>query len=186
MPLRISLDLTDRDLMFFRSALKKSRRAMRHADEEEILEAIGMVIADIKKAGPLPDFINRRLPDLEAMTIMFHDKEWQLPAGDREQLLATFIYFGDPEDLIPDNIPGIGYLDDVIMIELLLREMRHVRDAYEDFCSFRRDYDGRDNRNQHTNIASRRKQLHARMKRRKAADRKLQKQTTVWWDQKSQ
>lgn len=180
MTLRISLDLTDRDLMFFRDALKKSRRAMQHADEEEILDAISMVIADIKQSGPLPDFINRRLPDLEAMTKMLHDEEWQLPHADREQLLATFIYFGDPEDLIPDDIPGIGYLDDVIMIELLLREMCHVRDAYEDFCSFRRDYDTRDSRNRDKNIASRRKQLHARMKRRKAADKKLQKQAAVW------
>ncbi|NOX70955.1 MAG: DUF1232 domain-containing protein [Gammaproteobacteria bacterium] len=180
MPLRISLDLTDRDLMFFRNALQRSRRAMQHADEEEIFDAISMVIADIKQTGPLPDFINRRLPDIEALTIMFHDEEWQLPRADREQLLATFIYFGDPEDLIPDNIPGIGYLDDVIMIELLLREMCHVRDAYEDFCSFRRDYDGNDRDNRQVHIASRRKQLHARMRRRKAADKKLQKQASVW------
>ena len=180
MTLRISLDLTDRDLMFFRDALKKSRRAMQHADEDEIFDAISMVIADIKKAGPLPDFINRRLPDLEAMTVMFHDEEWQLPQADREQLLANFIYFGDPEDLIPDDIPGIGYLDDVIMIELLLREMCHVRDAYEYFCSFRRDYDDSDSSGRDRNIASRRKQLHARMKRRKTADKKLQKQAAVW------
>ena len=106
MSLRISLDLTDRDLRFFRDALKKSRRAMRHADEDEILEAISTVISDIKKSGPLPDFINRRIPDLEAMTKLFHDAEWQLPKAYREQMLATFIYFGDPEDLIPDDIPA--------------------------------------------------------------------------------
>ena len=79
MSLRISLDRTARDLMFFRDALKTSRRAMRHADEEEILDAIKTVIADIKKSGPLPDFINRRIPDLEAMTELFQDFEWQLP-----------------------------------------------------------------------------------------------------------
>ena len=52
---------------------------MRHADEEEIFDAIKTVIADIKKSGSLPDFINRRIPDLEAMTELFQDFEWQLP-----------------------------------------------------------------------------------------------------------
>jgi len=185
MSLRISLELTDRDLKFFRDALKKSRLAMQYADEAEIIDAITTVLAEIKNSEPLPDFINRRIPDLEAMTDLFHDKEWQLPHEDREQLLATFIYFGDPEDLIPDNIPGIGYLDDVIMIELLLREMHHVREAYEDFCNFRRDYDDRsgvdqDRKIRENIIAGKRRQLHARMKRRKIADKTLQKQAVVW------
>jgi len=185
MPLRISLDLTDRDLEFFREALKKSRMAMRHAEEGEIIDAITTVLAQIKSSGPLPDFIERRIPDLEAMTKLFHDEEWQLPKDDREQLLATFIYFGDPEDLIPDDIPGIGYLDDVIMIELLLREMHHVRDAYEDFCSYRRDYDKshpgeQDQQLRDKEISIKRRQLHARMQRRKAADKTLQKQAALW------
>ena len=74
MTLRISLDLTDRDLEFFRDALKKSRMAMRHADEDEIIDAITTVLAQIKSSGPLPDFINRRIPDLEAMTSLLHDE----------------------------------------------------------------------------------------------------------------
>ena len=45
-------------------------------------------------------------------------------------------YFGDPEDILPDHIPVIGYLDDVIMIELVVRELAHVRDAYDDFCDY--------------------------------------------------
>lgn len=185
MSLRISLDLTDRDLEFFRDALKKSRQAMRHAEEEEIIEAVTAVIKEIKSSGPLPDFINSRIPDLEAMTELFHDEEWQLPKADREQLLATFIYFGDPEDLIPDDIPGIGYLDDVIMIELLLREMQHVRDAYQDFCKFRNDYDrlhsdDPDRKLRAGKIARKRAQLHARMTRRKSSDKTLQKRAAVW------
>lgn len=185
MPIRISLDLTDSDLRFFRKALRNSRESMKHADEEEIIEAITTVIAEIKSSGPLPDFINCRIPDLEAMTTLFHDEEWMLPKVDREQVLSTFIYFGDPEDLIPDEIPGIGYLDDVIMIELLLREMHHVREAYEDFCSFRNDYDKKHKgvknpQDRESKIAKKRGQLHARMKRRKVADKTLQKQAAIW------
>ena len=31
-----------------------------------------------------------------------------------ESILGALVYFCDPEDLIPDNIPGLGYLDDAI------------------------------------------------------------------------
>ena len=38
--MRFTLELSDRDLKFFREALKKSRDAVRHADEADIIEAI--------------------------------------------------------------------------------------------------------------------------------------------------
>ncbi len=50
MGMRFVINLTDRDLRFFRQALKKSRDAVRHADESESIEAIGDVLADIKRA----------------------------------------------------------------------------------------------------------------------------------------
>ena len=184
MALRISLDLTDRDLRYFRDAVQRSRDAVKDADDDEIIDAIASVIEDIRKGGPLPDFIERRLPDLEALTDMLRDDEWRLPEPERETLLATFIYFGDPEDLIPDDIPGIGYLDDVIMIELLLRDMRHVRDAYRDFCAFRESLDrahGRaaDSGDRLGRLRKRRTELHKRMRRRHAADRKLSRKA-LW------
>ena len=61
------------------------------------------------------------------MVEMLVDDEWHLPADDRERLMAMFIYFSDPEDLLPDHIPVIGYLDDVIMIELAMLDLRHAR-----------------------------------------------------------
>ena len=181
MGVSISVDLTDRDLGFFRYAVKKSRDAVRDADEEEIIEAIQSVIDVIKVENPLPDFVARRLPDLDAMIAMLRDDEWKLPKADRERLLATFVYFGDPEDIIPDDIPAIGFLDDVILIELLIRDLRHVREAYADFCQYRDGYARRfpSDRNatkRRKRIGDRRKQLHERMKRRQRRDR-----TTALW-----
>ena len=122
MGMRFVINLTERDLNFFRQALKKSRDAVRHADESEIIEAIGDVLAEIKQQQPLPDFVERRIPELESLIRMLQDDEWALPEDARERLLATFAYFGDPEDILPDHIPVIGYLDDVIMIELVAND----------------------------------------------------------------
>jgi uncharacterized membrane protein YkvA (DUF1232 family) len=134
MAMTISFELTDRDLQFFRKALKQSRDAVRDAEDIEIIDAIRDVLEEIRQAEPLPDFVGKRIPELESLLSMLTDDEWQLPDEDRERLLATFVYFADPEDILPDDIPVIGYLDDVIIIELVARELFHVREAYDDFC----------------------------------------------------
>jgi uncharacterized membrane protein YkvA (DUF1232 family) len=111
------------------------------------------------------------------MIEMLLDDEWQLPNADREQLLATFVYFGDPEDILPDDIPVIGYLDDVIILELATRELVHVLAAYDDYCRFREEFDTEhgtavDAAIRRDRLDRRRQQLHQRMKRRSRTDRK--------------
>jgi uncharacterized membrane protein YkvA (DUF1232 family) len=175
--MKISFELTDRDLRFFREALKQSRNAVRDAGEVEIIDAIRDVLEEIRQSEPLPDFVGERIPMLESLIAMLTDDEWQLPEIDRERLLATFVYFADPEDILPDDIPVIGYLDDVIIIELVLRELKHVREAYEDFCSFRDDFEREQGKEidpviRRDRLDRRRQQLHQRMRRRSAQHKK--------------
>ncbi len=179
MSMKISFELSDRDLIFFRQALQQSRAAVRDAEESEIIEAISDVLAEIRNNEPLPDFVGKRLPELESLISMLTDEEWHLPQTDRERLLATFVYFADPEDILPDDIPVIGFLDDVIMIELIATEMRHVRAAYEDFCQFRDDFDRKQGKSvdpviRRDRIDRRRQALHQRMQRRSAQQNKTQ------------
>ena len=177
MGMKISFELTDRDLRFFRKALKQSRHAVRDAEEPEIVEAISDVLDEIRQNEPLPDLIADRIPEIESLILMLTDDDWQLPATDREKVLATFVYFADPEDLLPDEIPVIGYLDDVIIIELMSRDLRHVREAYDDFCAFRKKFDRENDKNidpviRRDRIDRRRQQLHQRMRRRSARQAK--------------
>ena len=181
MTMQISFELSDSDLNFFRKALKESRRAVRDADESEIIDAVNVVLDEIRKNEPLPDFVSKRIPELESLISMLTDDEWHLPEADRERLLATFIYFADPEDILPDHIPVIGYLDDVIIIELVVRELHHVRVAYNDFCQFRDDYDDDKGKDidpaiRRDRIDRQRQQLHQRMQRRSAQ----QKKSKLW------
>jgi uncharacterized membrane protein YkvA (DUF1232 family) len=181
MSMKIAFELSDRDLDFFRKALQLSREAVRDAEESEIIEAITDVLAEIRQNEPLPDFVGKRIPQLESLISMLTDDEWQLPANDRERLLATFVYFADPEDILPDDIPVIGYLDDVIIIELVARELKHVRIAYEDFCQFREKFEEENDKDidpviRRDRIDRRRQQLHQRMQRRSAQ----QKKSKLW------
>ena len=177
MSLKLSFELTDRDLRYFREALRQSRNAVRHAEESEIIDAIHQVLDDIRANEPLPDFVAMRLPQLDSLLQMLNDDEWKLPEGDRERLLATFIYFADPEDILPDDIPVIGYLDDVIILELIALDMQHVREAYDDFCEYREEFDREHEKTdpavRRDRLDRRRQKLHQRMQRRSAGDNKV-------------
>ena len=80
-------------------------------------------------------------------------------------------YFTEPEDLIPDHIPGLGFLDDAIMIELVVRELRHEIEAYEDFCRYREKIRSEQGRRKGVSRADwledRRRDLQTRMRRRR-------------------
>ena len=168
--MKLSFELSPKDIRYFREALRQSRNAVRHAEETEIMEAIRDVVSDIKANEPLPDFVAKRIPEIEQLIQMLMDEEWKLPRSERERLLSVFIYFADPEDILPDDIPVVGYLDDIIVLELVTRELQHVSEAYADFCEFRRKFDREHGKSidaavRRDRIDRRRQQLHQRMER---------------------
>ena len=133
MPLKITFTLSDNDLSHFRKHMKAARATASEMGEESIIRAAEGLLQQVSGAK-LPDFIAARLEKLEVLVDILRDDRWAVPASDRGRLLSGLAYFSDPDDMIPDSIPGIGYLDDAIMIELIVRELQHDIEGYEDFC----------------------------------------------------
>lgn len=173
MTFKLTIELSNRDLRHFRRELRRSREAVRIADDEEILAAAAE-FADRLREAELPDFVAQRLQKLQVLQAMLTDPEWPLAEAERCPVLAALAYLCDPEDVIPDDIPGIGLLDDAVMIELVFRELRHQIEAYEDFCACRWSLPKRprDPAKQARRLESRRRQLMARMRRRQAAGKR--------------
>jgi uncharacterized membrane protein YkvA (DUF1232 family) len=136
MSYKLTIELSDRDLRHFRRELRKARESVQIADDEEILSAASDLVASMRRTD-LPDFVAERLQKLETLLAMVSDERWPLTEEERSPVLSGLAYLCDPEDLIPDDIPGIGMLDDAVMIELVFRELRHELEAYEDFLAFR-------------------------------------------------
>jgi uncharacterized membrane protein YkvA (DUF1232 family) len=136
MPLSIAFELSDQDIEHFTSAQKAARDAVGGKTSEEIVEAASRLLIDAQKVQ-VPDFVGQRLAHLDTMIAMARDDGWHMPEEDRQRVLSALVYFADPKDVIPDSVPVLGYLDDAIMIELCVRDLKHEFDAYEDFCDFR-------------------------------------------------
>jgi len=176
MSIRIVFEISQRDLQRFRSEMRRVRRTVRNVDEADILATADAALSRIV-TQPAPDFISQRLPKLQTLINMLRDGGWALPKTQRTKVLSVLAYFSDPDDLIPDVIPGLGLLDDAIMIELIVRDLHHDIEAFEDFCHYRDIYYkrhkiGRDAVTRAEQLAAKRKQLYARANRRKQRDRK--------------
>lgn len=178
MGLRISIDLDDDDLKHFRLIMHEARKAALGYLPEDIVANAESLLEDLKKES-VPCFIRQRLEKLDLMIRMLTDHEWRLPQKDTTRVLNALAYFAEPEDLIPDHVPAIGFLDDAIMIELVIRELRHEIEAYTDFCEFRdagpprrgvKDRSGTVTREEW--LDSRRQALQARMRRRRGKSAK--------------
>lgn len=136
MSLRISFELDEDDLKHFRQIMHEARRVASRLPPEDIVAAAEELLATDGISGA-PGFILDRLQNLRLMISMLSDIEWRLPHQEAARVLNALAYFAEPEDLIPDNIPGLGFLDDAIMIELVVRELKHEIEAYRDFCAYR-------------------------------------------------
>jgi uncharacterized membrane protein YkvA (DUF1232 family) len=138
MSLAITIELGDADLQHFAEAMKTAQQESKNLSPREITEAASQLLID-GRDNKLPSFIADRLSKLDSMIAMVNDQGFALPDEDRQRVLACLTYFANPKDIIPDNVPVLGFLDDAIMIELVVRELQHEVEAYDDFIAYRND-----------------------------------------------
>lgn len=136
MSLRVVFELDDDDLNHLHQVMKQAQAAAQNKGEEEIISLCREMLKDVN-ATKTPSFITERMAALAQMVEMMEDQTWALPEPERNHVVNALAYFANPEDLIPDHIPGLGFLDDAILIELIARELKPELDAYNEFCSFR-------------------------------------------------
>jgi uncharacterized membrane protein YkvA (DUF1232 family) len=159
--LSISFELSEADLDFFRARFVRARQKSSPVDEAAAVRAAKELVTSAA-ASAAPAFVRVRFDTLRILIDMIEDQAWRLEGEHRTRVQNALAYFAEPDDLIPDKIPGVGYIDDAIVIELVAQELGPEIEAYRSFLAFREARAGADGKV----IDGQRDQLQRRMRRR--------------------
>jgi uncharacterized membrane protein YkvA (DUF1232 family) len=173
MSVKVVLELSEDDLAYFRRVMDSIWKHAKKSHEKELIDGARRLLKQATKAKA-PEYVQTRLAELDVLCSMLDDSEWPLEDEDRNRIKAAVGYFAIPKDMIPDKIPGIGFLDDALMAELVARELKPELDGYRDFCEYR------DNEatlrgkkvDREDWLASKRRQIWLRIKRRQQERRR--------------
>lgn len=128
------LKLADAALLAFNYQLHAVREDAPSVDAEQIADLATWLRALPPETAEAT--INLRLARAESLRRMLDDPDWSLPAETRERGRALLAYLCVFDDLIPDDQPLIGHLDDALLIELSWSEFAGEVQDYLDYCRF--------------------------------------------------
>tara|TARA_R110002073_G_scaffold223317_2_gene383528 strand:- start:595 stop:1161 length:567 start_codon:yes stop_codon:yes gene_type:complete len=175
MSIDITFTLNNEDLKRFEDIVQKAKATLQTEQGSQQVEQAAMKMVKEARATNLPRFIEERFAKLELLVNMVSDVEWELDESERNTILSALAYFCDPDDLIPDHLPAIGFLDDAIYVEIIIQELAAEISSYEEFFNYRvAEEDRRRNRGLDTSVgredwlADKRSVLHSRMRARRS------------------
>jgi len=131
----ITVDIDDQVKEHFNNFIEKHGIEVDPDDISQARKEIAQIRTKISDG-----YILGQVSNLEAMIAMVEDKVWKIKKVNMEKINATIKYFVDDDDVIPDNIPGIGYLDDCIIIDSTMDDVYDELMEFEDFCRTRMVY----------------------------------------------
>lgn len=175
MPRKIELELSDSDLEHFRQVMDETWQRNAGQGEQAIMDQAGLLL-EHARAREAPAFVRQRLEDVGTLIAMLEDNEWPLEPEDRERVVVALSYFAEPQDLIPDNVPGLGFLDDALLAELVIEELEPDLAGYREFCEYRKQQEASRGKDAHVGredwLDSKRRQISMQIRRRQRERRR--------------
>ncbi|KAA2286259.1 hypothetical protein [Arenimonas fontis] len=86
--------------------------------------------------------LQARLGRLEELRRMCEDPDWQLEPALARRIRRLLDYVEQTRDLIPDDLPRLGRLDDALLVELAWPMIADELEDFRDFCRFRDENGG--------------------------------------------
>jgi len=134
--LKVTFTLGEKDVAFLRRLIRHAGAKVKGEDPARIVAAAADLAKRVRAANP-PQYVLERVTKLENIVRLAEDKDWSLPPKKRTQVVTALGYFAAPHDLIPDRVPGLGFLDDAIMIELVWEDFRYELGGYQEYQRYK-------------------------------------------------
>ncbi|MBW2693953.1 MAG: hypothetical protein JRE57_15175, partial [Deltaproteobacteria bacterium] len=97
MPMKITFELSDKDLKYFKRIINEVRAKSAGIEESKLITGVRALIEEIRGASAA-GFVVQRLESLERMVKMLEDKEWDMEGKDRSRVADGLVYFAEGED----------------------------------------------------------------------------------------
>ena len=130
---KVTFNLDESDANYFRALYRKARRGAKNLDADTIIRDARGIVKQVRSAKKTPSFVIGAIEVLTDLVDLIQDEEYAAPRRVRSEVLAGLAYFSNPDDLIPDHIPGLGFLDDAIMVKFIEEEFKHELWGYRKF-----------------------------------------------------
>ena len=110
------------------------RRAIEMMRDDGEMEALLVKLEDKMSEVPMVGSGLKNIPLLVSMVRSYVMKEYKLaPMGTMVAVVTALLYWVSPIDLIPDVIPGVGYLDDAAVVAICWKMVEADVEAYEEW-----------------------------------------------------
>ncbi len=99
-------------------------------DEQRVHEKLDGKIESLGRKG---GFIGRLIADAKLFYEMLRDPDFRLEWQDKAKIIACLLYFITPIDLIPDVIPGLGYIDDAVVMGMTIKALSKLMEKFREY-----------------------------------------------------
>jgi len=131
--------ITDEVKTHFNNILKQPQKINELTIIKEVQSALTKQKAIVQVA-----YVLNHIAVLENMLNMLIDKKWHLPRQDKQYVLSALQYFTENNDVIPDDIPVVGLLDDCIVIDIVVEKIIDELRSYNEFSKAAKIYASND------------------------------------------
>lgn len=131
------VDLRGIDVAHFNDVLHELNPDAPHVDSDAIASVSRWLVA--LSAAQADAMLQARLGRLEQLPQLLADADWHVESAIRQRIERLLAYVVGDGDLIPDDTPFVGKLDDAMLVELAWPALAEELEDYRDFCGFREE-----------------------------------------------
>jgi len=111
--------------------LLKRAKQVTPSDIQKVFEREEEIKSKFQSAGPLKKFFSDFLTFISLIKDYVTGKYTQIPFWIIAAIVAAILYVLSPVDLIPDFIPGLGYVDDGLVMAACIKMIERDLTSYK-------------------------------------------------------
>jgi hypothetical protein len=130
------IDINEGALQRFNEVTALVAPGVKPMSGDQVAGACRRVLRASNKGAQSP-FIRVRLRRAAEMRAALADPDWPMEASVHQRVAALVGYMDDPHGLISNDLPVIGRLDEALLVDAAMENLRAELEDYADFCRYR-------------------------------------------------